>query len=340
MGPHQPVPFPCDAHVSLGIGTAADQVGRLQHAHYRGELFGEPAPGDHRAVEELVLVLHEPEPPGLHRLAQLSVRPRINDVDLGVGLRGQRNAGAEDPLVVFQQQVAATPDAPGGHRREDLGHVGVDRGLAGGQGDRHPVVAVLDEVQVPDPVHVDGRDRLAAPLRQRQPLPSLPHAARCGPESAIEVFLRIRGADHGIQPDGLQAERPLALQAEGRDDLVEGENEVDVIRLAAQPAGEPREHLAAPHAKEVILDVGPRETGLTAHGGGPRGNASAAGAAGPVGRGGRRGRRSAAPRAPLPRPRTGRGPPRRVPQAREPHNDRTSAAAARAAGAVSGWPIP
>jgi hypothetical protein len=30
--------------------------------------------------------------------------------------------------------------------------------------DRHPVVAVPDEMQVTDPVHVDRRDRLAAPL--------------------------------------------------------------------------------------------------------------------------------------------------------------------------------
>ena len=63
-------------------------------------------------------------------------------------------------------------------RCQHLGHVGVDRGRAGGHRDRHPVMTVLDEVQVADPVHVDRRDRLAAPLGQRQPLPALPHPAR------------------------------------------------------------------------------------------------------------------------------------------------------------------
>jgi hypothetical protein len=206
VGAHQPVPFPCDAQVGLGVGARADQVGRVQHAHHRGELVGEPAPGDLGPVAELMLVLHQPEAPGLHCLPEFRGRPGVGDLDLGVGLRGQRHAGAEDPLVALHHQVAAAPDAPGGHHREDLGHVGVDRLLPGGQGDRHPVMAIPDEVQITDAVHVDGRDRLAPALGQRQPLPPLPHPARRGPEAAVEVAPRIHGADHGVQPDGLQAQ--------------------------------------------------------------------------------------------------------------------------------------
>ena len=73
MGPHQPIALPGDAYVGLGISAPASQVGPVQHAHHRGELFGEPAPGDHGAVEELVLVLHEPEAPGLDRLTEFGV---------------------------------------------------------------------------------------------------------------------------------------------------------------------------------------------------------------------------------------------------------------------------
>ena len=72
--------------------------------------------------------------------------------------------------------------------------------------DRHPVVAVLDEIQVPHPVHVDRRDRLAAPLRQREPLPALPHPARWwagtgGRSPACESTVPTMR----VQPDRLQA---------------------------------------------------------------------------------------------------------------------------------------
>ena len=42
-------------------------------------------------------------------------------------------------------------------------------------GDRDAVVAVHDEVQVPDAVDVNRRKGHAAPLREIEPLPSLPH---------------------------------------------------------------------------------------------------------------------------------------------------------------------
>jgi hypothetical protein len=51
----------------------------------------------------------------------------------------------------------------------------LDRLVPGGHGDGDAVVAVYDEVQVPDAVHVNRRKENAAPLREIQPLPSLPH---------------------------------------------------------------------------------------------------------------------------------------------------------------------
>jgi hypothetical protein len=47
---------------------------------------------------------------------------------------------------------------------ENFGGVGVDHLLVCRGGDRYPVVPVFDEVLAADPVHLDGRDRFAAPL--------------------------------------------------------------------------------------------------------------------------------------------------------------------------------
>jgi hypothetical protein len=68
-----------------------------------------------------------------------------------LGGRRQRDAGLEDPFAALHQLVAAAPDAICRDPRDHLGHI-------------HPVVAVPDEMQVTDPVHVDRQDRLAAAL--------------------------------------------------------------------------------------------------------------------------------------------------------------------------------
>ncbi len=126
-------------------------------------------------------------------------------------------------------------------------------------------MAVLHEVQAADAVHVDGRDRLAAPLGQGQPLPPLPDARGGGPEPAVEIPGRVDGADDRIQPDGLQAKLALAAHPQGGDDLVQRHDEVDVIGFAAQPVGEPGQRLPAPGALEVVLDVGLGEAGVSGH---------------------------------------------------------------------------
>jgi multiple sugar transport system ATP-binding protein len=166
VGPDQPVPLGGDPHVGLGVGAGADHVGGLEHPHHGPVFVGVPPAGDLGTVHEPVVVLHAPAPPRLDGLAELGVRPRIGEGDLGVSLLGQRDPGPEQPLVVLDHQVSATADARRGHRGEDLRNVGLDRGGAGGHRDRDAVMAVLHEVQDADAVHVDRRDRLAAPLSQ------------------------------------------------------------------------------------------------------------------------------------------------------------------------------
>ena len=142
----------------------------------------------------------------------------------------------------------------------------LDRLVPGGYGDGDAVVAVHDEVQVPDAVHVDRRKGHAAPLREIQPLPSLPHPVGGGPELAVEVAPGVDGPGHGVELDGLQAKVVFATPAQGGDYLVKQQNAADVAGLAAQPASEPGEHLPPPGPVEVVFDIYPQQTGVKVHG--------------------------------------------------------------------------
>src|ERR1022692_4586049 len=82
----------------------------------------------------------------------------------------------------------------------------------------------------------------------------------------VEIAAGIDRADDGITTDRLQPELPLALRAESRDDLVERQDQIDVVRLSAQPVRQPGQYLAAPGAQEVVLRIGARKAGLSGHG--------------------------------------------------------------------------
>ena len=76
------------------------------------------------------------------------------------------------------------------------------------------MVTVADEMPMAHAVDLDRRDRLTAPLGQRQPLPAGPDPARGGPEAAVEVAPRAGGADDRVEPDCLQPQLALAAPAE------------------------------------------------------------------------------------------------------------------------------
>ena len=78
----------------------------------------------------------------------------------------------------------------------------------------YPVVTVADEMPVAHAVDLDWRDRLTAPLGQRQPLPAGPDPARGGLEAAVEVAPRAGGAVDRVEPDCLQPQLALAAPAE------------------------------------------------------------------------------------------------------------------------------
>ena len=116
---------------------------------------------------------------------------------------------------------------------EYFGYVSVDHFLVCGHGDRHPVVLVFDEVQAADAVHLDRRDRLAAPLCQREPFPAGSHPVGGGTEPVVKSR-RVERADDRAQPDGLQAELP-AVTAAGQGTTVTGHLLARTSRTASDP---------------------------------------------------------------------------------------------------------
>src|SRR5215471_3880997 len=126
--------------------------------------------------------------------------------------------------------------ARGRRRGEHLGHVGVDFPLTGRGGYRYPVVAVVDEMQPAQAVDLDRRERLAAPLGQREPLPAGSHPAGGRPEAAVEVAARTGGAGDRVEPDRLQPQLPLSAPAERAGDLIERRKAASAGGPAAQAA--------------------------------------------------------------------------------------------------------
>jgi hypothetical protein len=94
-------------------------------------------------------------------------------------------------------------------------------------------MAVLHEVQFAHPVHVDRRHRLAAALGGGDPLPAGPDLARGRAEAAVELAAPVDRSHDRVERDRLQAEIVLAAPSKGLYHLFEGEDEVDIARLAA-----------------------------------------------------------------------------------------------------------
>ena len=259
-----------DAHVGVGLGLAAlDQPGRVQHLRDRLVVLVEPQARDLGAVHERAVALHRAEAPRLDALGERAVVPGIGQPDLAAALAVERDALAEEALVALDRQVGDAHVVAGPDARLDLGHVGVDVVAAERARDRDAMVPVADEVQLADAVDGDRRERLAAALRLRDPLPARPQARAGGAEGAVELLRAVDGADDRVERDALEAEVVLGDAAERLDDLLERQDVADVVGLEAQPPPEVGEHPRSPRAGEVVLRVLGGKTG--AHRAGPGG---------------------------------------------------------------------
>jgi hypothetical protein len=150
--------------------------------------------------------------------------------------------------VALERQVGEPQRLARGDSRLHLGDKGVDVLASQRLRDRDAVMTVAHEVHVADPVHRNRRERLAAALGGRDPLPAPAHPWRRGPEAAVEVARAIDRADDRVQRDRLEAELDLAGHAERLHDLVEGQDQRDVVGLAAQPPAELGQQLRPPRA--------------------------------------------------------------------------------------------
>jgi len=167
---------------------------------------------------------------------------------------GSPHPGAQRSALVALEREVREPDLVAGpHAREDLGHVCVDHVVTERAGDRDAMVPVAHEVQLPDAVDVDRRHRLAAPLGGRDALPARPQAARGRAEAAVELAPAIDRADDRVERDRLAAEAALAGPAEGLENLLEWQDQVEVAGLAPKAVGEPCERAPATGAVEVEL---------------------------------------------------------------------------------------
>jgi len=97
---------------------------------------------------------------------------------------------------------------------------------------------------------------------RRQLLPPRPDPVVGGAEAAVEVVPRTGRPDDRVQRYRVQSQLSLAAAAERVGDLVERHEAVAVAVLAAQPVGQRGQKLASSGPQEVVVDVGPGESGI------------------------------------------------------------------------------
>ena len=169
--------------------------------------------------------------------------------------RRQRHALVEHPLVALERQVAepqlaVAPSCVVTSRTCAWISVSPQRA-----GHRDAVMAVLDEVQLADPVDVDRRQRPrrgGGRRRSDSQRPRTPVGGR--PEGAVEgAGGAIDRADDRVQPDLLHAEVGLAGRPSAATTSSNGSIGETSSGSAAQARGDQRERAPAALAVEVAL---------------------------------------------------------------------------------------
>ena len=208
----------------------------------------------------------QPEPPGLHGLAELGVRPRVGHGDLGHGRRRQRHPRPEYPLVALEQQVPAPPDAAG----RQLGVAPRSRtprsswrrppSLSTPGGGR-PATKYRSPTRYTSIGGIGSPRRCASASRSQRsrtrPLVGRNRRSKSRVESTVPTMLSSRIV---CSPSRRSPRRPSAATH-----LVERQDDVDVVRRPAQSLDHPGQHLAAPDPQEVVFHVGARESGVSGH---------------------------------------------------------------------------
>ena len=218
----------------------ADQVGLAQHLHDRRVLVLEPGVG------HLGRSMNSPRSciarkPQASTLSARSPHAQASPTSMRSRALGrQRDALEEEPLVALDRQVGERDGAAGADtwcaprsRRRRCPWPSAAPGPPRRGGGRRARSAARR------PGRRDRRHRLAAALGGAMRSQRSPHPVGRGPELAVEVAGAVHRAHDRVQRDHLEAELVLVGPPERLDDLLEGEDQVDVARLAPQPG--PRE---------------------------------------------------------------------------------------------------
>jgi hypothetical protein len=247
---HQP-------QVAVGVGPAATQAVRARDRHDRLVVLVIPVARQLLPRDYAVAHLRLAEAHRLDQGRELGVAPFVGQADALARRRRQRNALVEQALVVLEGELVAEQLGRRGQGGPDFAHVGGDRLVAHRPRHADAMVAVLDEVQGPDPVDLDRREIDTTPARRRDVQPAAPQPPRRGPERAIEVARPAADrADDRVQRDVGDAKIGLRPAAERRDDVLEREHVHDVVGLLPQPRRDPGECVPPALAIEVAVGGG------------------------------------------------------------------------------------
>jgi hypothetical protein len=194
--------------------------------------------------------------------------PRISEARVGQALPGlYEMARAPTPgkasRGVRPPQIAERQSGGRGDRRLHLPDPGFDHRVAVSVGDRNAVVAVLDEVQLPDAVDVDRGQRLAASACRSDPLPPVLESVRARPKSPIELAAVATDGTHDrVQRDLPEPEVTFPDSSQSGHHFIEAQQRHRILVLECQARGEPRDGLATAFAGERRGGVDFRESNV------------------------------------------------------------------------------
>ena len=152
------------------------------------------------------------------------------------------------------QEVSGGERRVYGHPAPELYDLGVDHLHAQLAGDGDPVVAVPDEVGVPDFVQAYGRELLGPVHHLVYPLPALLEIACGRQERPVEVPVTAHAPDYLLYRHGSHAQIDLLDGPEGALYLIEGEQSVGA-GVPAQESAYPAQERPPPGAGEVLVGL-------------------------------------------------------------------------------------
>jgi DNA-binding CsgD family transcriptional regulator len=140
-------------------------------------------------------------------------------------------------------------------------HMGFDRRVAVSPGYRNAMVAVLDEVQLPDPIDVDWRHRFPAAACRGDRLPPSLDPVRSWSKKPVKLAtLAIDAADDRIERDLLDPDVALGNPPQGGHHVIKGQQCQRAVGLCRQAQGNPRQGRATTLASKCRAGIGFRKS--------------------------------------------------------------------------------